>query len=71
MTDAQILNVEEAIIVTLPGTNYAVTYPKQTGLLVHIGSVSEQDSRTTMTPSEFLNRAYDVALTRARDLGWL
>ena len=75
MTDPEILNlnVRQEITVNLPGSNYIVTYPPPTDLsvLVNNGFAWEQDTRTAMTPSEFLDRAYDVASMRARELGWL
>ena len=74
MTDAEILsvNVRQEITVNLPGSDYIVTYPRpKDSILVHSGFRFEQDGRTVMTPSEFLDRAYDVAVMRARELGWL
>jgi hypothetical protein len=67
------VDVRQDIPVSLPGTNYIVTYPRpqELSVLVHSGFGWEQDSRTSMTPSDFLNRAYDIASMRARELGWI
>jgi hypothetical protein len=77
MTDApEILEidvVDDKIIVTLPNTHYVVRYgkPVHPSVLVHEPFDWEQDSRTSMTPSEFLDRAYDIAFMRAHDMGWV
>ena len=67
------IDVREDITVSLPGTTYTVTYPRprELSVLVHSGFAWEQDNRTSMTPSEFLNRAHDIASMRARELGWI
>src|SRR4029079_854730 len=56
------IDVREDITVSLPGTNYTVTYPRprELSILVHSGFAWEQDGRTSITPSEFLNRAHDI-----------
>ena len=75
-TQSEALNVEvlsDAIEVTLPGTCYAVKFPKPQDPNALVGSEIDwlQDERTSMTPTTFLNRAHEIALTRARELGWI
>ena len=71
---AELLNVDvrQEIIVSLPGTNYIVTFPRPADQCVLLNKpfVWEQDIQTSMTPLEFLNRAYEIAFLRARELGW-
>jgi len=75
--EAEILVVDvigDEIRVSLPNTSYAVEYPKPRDpslVLVNRPFAWERDSQTSMTPSKFLNRAYDVALMRGRELGWI
>jgi hypothetical protein len=75
VTDAAELlhvDVRQEITVSLPGTNYIVTFPRPVDqcVLVNKPFVGEQDSQTSMTPWEFLNGAYKIAFLRARELGW-
>jgi hypothetical protein len=71
---AELLNVDvrQEIIVSLPGTNYIVTFPRPADQCVLLNKpfAWEQDIRTSMTPSEFLKRAYEIAFLKARELGW-
>ena len=60
------------ILVTLPGTNYAVTYFKRDdsfGLLAK-DIVQEDDHRLPhMTAAQFLAKAWKLANEKARELG--
>ena len=62
------------IVVTLPGTDYAVTYyrasafPQQ--LLTKSHSAGE-DHDPPMTQAEFHGRAWRLANVKARELGWI
>ena len=62
------------ILVTLPGTNYAVTYFKRDssfGLLAK-DIVQEDDHRLPhMTAAQFLAKAWKLANEKARELGWI
>jgi hypothetical protein len=62
------------IVVTLPGTNYAVTYyraaafPQQLLTKSHSG---REDHAAPMTQAEFHGRAWKLANDKARELGWI
>jgi len=62
------------IIVTLPGTNYVVTYyraaafPQQLLTKSHSG---RENKETPMTETEFHARAWRAATNKARELGWV
>jgi hypothetical protein len=71
------LNVEgqgDEIVVTLPGTDYVVTYyraaafPQQLLTKSHSGS---EDKNTPITQAEFHARAWKAANAKARELGWI
>ena len=71
-----LLDVEvwgSGIIVTLPGTNYWVRYFKETDSpgLFPADIANKDDPRVTMTASEFLAKAWQLATERARELGWI
>jgi hypothetical protein len=65
--------VDDEIIVSLPGTNYTVTYykpPKSPQLLAKRIS-NRDDPRSPTSLSEFLSQAWQAANDKARDLGWI
>jgi len=71
-----LLDVEvwgSGIIVTLPGTNYWVRYFKEDDSpgLSPADIANNDDPRITMTASEFLTKAWQLANERARELGWI
>jgi hypothetical protein len=71
-----LLDVEvwgSGIIVTLPGTNYWVTYFKEKDSpgLFPADIANKDDPRVTMTAAEFLAKAWKLANERARELGWV
>ena len=71
-----LLDVEvwgSGIVVTLPGTNYFVRYFKENDLpgLFPADIANKDDPRVTMTASEFLAKAWQLANERARELGWI
>jgi hypothetical protein len=69
--DVEVL--EDEIIITLPFTNYTVTYYKPAnspGLLAK-NFPTKDDSRVPMTQAEFLERAWKLASDKARELGWI
>jgi len=71
-----LLDVEvwgSGIIVTLPGTNYWVTYfkEKESPGLFPADIANKDDPRVTMTAAEFLAKAWKLANERARELGWV
>jgi hypothetical protein len=61
------------IIVTLPGTSYAVTYckPQDCPELVARRIARRDDLRAGMRLSEFLAEAWRCANEKARELGWI
>ena len=61
------------ILVTLQGTNYAVTYFKRRGSpgLFAKDIVHQDDPRIPMTSAEFLAGAWKLANDKARKLGWI
>ena len=64
---------KDEILITLPGTNYTVTYHKPAsspGLLAK-NFPTKDDSRVPMTQAEFLERAWKLANDKARELGWI
>jgi hypothetical protein len=64
---------DDELIVSLPGTIYAVTYykPANSPSLLAKNFPSQDDSRADLTQAEFLSRAWHLANTKARELGWL
>ena len=62
------------IIVTLPGTNYVVTYYRAAAFPQQLLSKSHsgrEDQGAPMTETEFHARAWRAATNKARELGWL
>ena len=61
------------VIITLPGTNYSVTYFKPNGSfgLLAKDMVKEDDLRLPMTAGQFLAKAWKLANEKARELGWI
>jgi hypothetical protein len=64
----------DEIVVSLPGTDYVVTYyraaafPQQLLTKSHSG---REDQSAPMTQAEFHARAWKVARDKARKLGWI
>jgi hypothetical protein len=65
--------VDDEIIVTLPFTDYTVTYykPANSPQLLAKNFPREDDRRIPMSQSEFLARAWKAANDKARELGWI
>ena len=61
------------LLVTLPGTSYAVTYFKRDGSfgLLAKDIVNEDDPRLPLTAAQFLAKAWKLANEKARELGWI
>jgi hypothetical protein len=61
------------ILVTLLGSNYTVTYFKRRGFpgLFAKDIIHTNDPRIPITSAEFLAKAWKVANTKARELGWI
>ena len=65
--------VDDEIIVTLPFTDYTVTYykPPNSPQLLAKNFPSKDNGRVPITQAEFLARAWRVANDKARELGWI
>jgi hypothetical protein len=64
----------DGIIVTLPGTNYVVTYYRATAFpqqLLTKSHSGREDQSAPMTQAEFHARAWKAANAKARELGWI
>jgi hypothetical protein len=61
------------IVVTLPGTDYSVTYfkPERAPQLLAKDISDRDDPRLPMTGAEFLAKAWKLANDKARELGWI
>ena len=61
------------IIVSLPGTNYWVRYFREQNSrgLIAADLAKKDDPRVDMTAAEFSAKAWDLALERAKELGWV
>ena len=64
---------DDDIIVTVPGTSYTVTYykPIKSSQLLARCIAEEDDSRASISLSEFLALAWRLANDRAREVGWI
>ena len=61
------------IVVTLPWTDYTVTYfkPERSPQLLAKDISARDDPRLPMTGAEFLAQAWRLANDKARELGWI
>jgi hypothetical protein len=64
---------DDEIIVTMPGTHYAVTYckPVNSPQLLARRIAESDDKHTSISLSEFLTLAWTLANDKARELGWI
>ena len=62
----------DSIIVTIPGTDFSVTYERRPGC-EHVVFAKTWVSPPTMTPSlaEVRSIAFGLALAKSRELGWI
>ena len=69
----QIEVLDDEIIVILPATSYGVTYykPANSPQLLIKNFVSKIDTGAPITHAEFLERAWQAAIAKARELGWI
>jgi hypothetical protein len=61
-----------AIVISLPGTNYQVTYRRladSPGMSASHNLMDDEDA--PITPFEFLERAWGIARDKPRELGWM
>jgi hypothetical protein len=61
------------VMVTLPGTKYAVTYCKEANSRQLHGKnfPEEVDRRSPISQAAFVGKAWKVANDKARELGWI
>ena len=61
------------IVVTLPGTSYAVTYykPANSRQLYGKNFPEEVDRRSPISQAAFVGKAWKLANDKARELGWI
>jgi hypothetical protein len=61
------------IMVTLPGTRYAVTYCKPTNSRQLQGKHFPEhvDQRSPISQAAFVGKAWKLATDKARELGWI
>jgi hypothetical protein len=73
LTHIQLEVWDDEIIVSLPGTSYAVTYYKPAGSpqLLAKNFPSGDDAHTELTQAEFLAKAWRLANDKARELRWI
>jgi hypothetical protein len=69
----EVMEDARALVITLPGTSYKITYRK----LGDIPGVSgehdlrQDDPEASLKRYEFLSRAWKIANAKARELGWI
>ena len=69
---APMIEVEgEELVVTLPGTSYAVRYCKLAHQLHSKEYPMEVDRPSPLSQAEFIGKAWTMANEKARDLGWI
>jgi hypothetical protein len=63
----------DEIVVTVPFTNYTVTYykPDNSPQLLARRFPTKDDRRASLTQAEFLAHAWRLANDKARELGWI
>ena len=71
--DLRVQVIDDEIIVTRPGSSYAVTYykPEDSPQLLAKRIADHDDLRGSMTAAEFLAHAWRLANDKARELGWI
>ena len=66
--------LDDEIVITLPGTSYAVTYYRATAFPQRLLTKSHsggEDHDAPITQAEFHGRAWRLANNKARELGWI
>jgi len=69
-SDLRVSVVDDAIIVTMPGTSYSVTYRKR-GEPWLLSSDIRDDKNSPISKFTFRARAWTAANEKARELGWI
>ena len=68
--DVQVSVVNDAIVVTMPGTSYTVTYHKRSEPWLHASNVRD-DKDSPISKFTFRAQAWSAANEKARELGWI
>jgi len=68
--DVQVSVVNDAIVVTMPGTSYSVTYRKRDEPWLLASDIRE-DKNSPISRWTFRARALTAANEKARELGWI
>jgi len=68
--DVQVSVVNDAIVVTMPGTSYSVTYRKRDEPWLHASDIRD-DNDSPISKFTFRARAWTAANDKARELGWI
>jgi hypothetical protein len=68
--DLQISVVNDALVVTMPGTSYSVTYHKRSEPWLHASDLRD-DKDSPISKFTFRAQAWTAANDRARELGWI
>ena len=72
ISDDLLIEVEgEDLLVTLPGTSYAVKCCKLANQLYCKEYPMQVDRRSPLSQAEFIGKAWTMANEKARDLGWI
>jgi hypothetical protein len=68
--DVQVSVANDAIVVTMPGTSYSVTYRKRDEPWL-LASDIRDDKNSPISKFTFRARAWTAANDKARELGWI
>jgi hypothetical protein len=67
----RVARLDDAIVVTMPGTSYSVTYRKLDSSPWLFASNIRDDPDSPVSRHTFRARAWIAANEKARDLGWI
>ena len=69
----EVMEDARALVVTLPGTNYQITYRKLADSpgVSGVHDTRHDDNEASLNRYEFLARAWTIANAKARELGWI
>jgi hypothetical protein len=69
-SDLHVSVMNDAIVVTMPGTSYSVTYHKRSEPWLHASDIRD-DKDSPISKFTFRARAWAAANEKARELGWI
>jgi len=69
----EVVEDARALVITLPGTKYQITYRKMADIPGMSGAhdLWRDDPDASLNRYEFLARAWRIANAKARELGWI